>query len=276
MSVGYPVAIEREYRRRLLRRVEEVTRRVARELEAIVREVERRRQADARADADEDLAERARQMLIRLRGMVGREPPPSGPLEATAGDVDRFATGRVQSLVASAAEKARDPAAQAIARVPLFRTPEARQRAEAWARENVSLITSIDARYFDDLERLFVGAIERGTNGDALRKILQERYGVSRSRAELIARDQIAKLNGQIAEARQRELGITEYRWSTVGDERVRESHAAKDGRIFRWSDPPADTGHPGQDFSCRCTAEPVLPRTGPGSRVAEILSRTA
>ncbi len=48
----------------------------------------------------------------------------------------------------------------------------------------------------------------------------------------------------------------THYIWRTRGDGKVRPSHAANDGKIFAWDDPPP-TGHPGEDYNCRCTAEP-------------------
>ncbi len=48
----------------------------------------------------------------------------------------------------------------------------------------------------------------------------------------------------------------THYIWRTRNDRKVRPSHAANDGKIFAWSNPPA-TGHPGEDYGCRCTAEP-------------------
>jgi hypothetical protein len=35
----------------------------------------------------------------------------------------------------------------------------------------------------------------------------------------------------------------------------VRPSHAANDGHVFAWDDPPP-TGHPGEDYGCRCWAE--------------------
>lgn len=47
------------------------------------------------------------------------------------------------------------------------------------------------------------------------------------------------------------------YRWRTAGDDKVRPSHAANEGRIFNWDRAPA-TGHPGEDYGCRCMAEPV------------------
>lgn len=52
----------------------------------------------------------------------------------------------------------------------------------------------------------------------------------------------------------------THYIWRTRGDERVRSSHAANNGKIFAWDTPP-DTGHPGEDYGCRCWAEPHKPK---------------
>lgn len=48
----------------------------------------------------------------------------------------------------------------------------------------------------------------------------------------------------------------THYIWRTRGDNKVRAAHAANNGRIFSWDNPPP-TGHPGEDYECRCTAEP-------------------
>lgn len=60
----------------------------------------------------------------------------------------------------------------------------------------------------------------------------------------------------------------THYIWRTAGDSKVRPSHAANNGKIFAWDNPPP-TGHPGEDFGCRCTAEPYIPD------VKEFLSQT-
>lgn len=46
-------------------------------------------------------------------------------------------------------------------------------------------------------------------------------------------------MNAAFNEIRQVGLGIESYTWQTSGDERVREDHAAHDGTVFRWSDPP-------------------------------------
>jgi peptidoglycan hydrolase-like protein with peptidoglycan-binding domain len=45
-----------------------------------------------------------------------------------------------------------------------------------------------------------------------------------------------------------------QYIWRTVEDEKVRKGHAQYNRTIRNWSDSP----DPGEDFNCRCWAEPV------------------
>lgn len=68
----------------------------------------------------------------------------------------------------------------------------------------------------------------------------------------------------------------THYVWRTFGDDRVRSSHAARDGQVFSWTNPP-EHGHPGSEPNCRCWPEPyygdpaapdVLLRLTPNSRI--------
>lgn len=129
------------------------------------------------------------------------------------------------------------------------------------------LISSIPQQLERQTEGLLLETFRSGVRAEEiesqieamLRRDLRGRFDVAKSRAELIARDQISKLNGTLSRLRQASIGIGEYTWRTSNDERVRESHAEKEGQRFRWDDPPADTGHPGEDFQCRCYAEPVL-----------------
>lgn len=129
---------------------------------------------------------------------------------------------------------------------------------DAWVRENVALIRTIDTRYFEDVQRVVREAADTGQTTRSLMRDLSERFGVSQTRAEVIARDQLSKLNGAIAAKRQSDYGVTRYRWSTSGDERVRASHAALDGQVFAWNAPPSE-GHPGEAVLCRCVAEPLF-----------------
>ncbi len=47
------------------------------------------------------------------------------------------------------------------------------------------------------------------------------------------------------------------YIWRSQDDSRVRASHAQNDDQEFSWDQLPA-SGHPGEDFNCRCWAEPL------------------
>lgn len=128
----------------------------------------------------------------------------------------------------------------------------------AATKDNIDLIKSIPEQYFEKLGDAVGKNMERGMRFEDLAKEIERIGDVTESRAKLIARDQTSKMNGAFNEARQTSLGIDRYRWQTAGDERVREEHAENDGKVFRWSDPPA-TGHPGHDVNCRCVAIPVF-----------------
>jgi SPP1 gp7 family putative phage head morphogenesis protein len=129
------------------------------------------------------------------------------------------------------------------------------QALKARVLENTALIQSIPERFHADLSTLLYEEASGGGKGESLASKLQRLYGVTERRAKFIARDQTAKANGSLTEIRQKNLGITSYIWQTAMDERVRPSHAVKHGRKFDWDNPPPDTGHPGQDFNCRCVA---------------------
>lgn len=124
--------------------------------------------------------------------------------------------------------------------------------------ENVSLIQSIPERYFSEVNGIVSEAVSKGTRASDVSAAIQARYSVSQSRASLIARDQVSKLNGKLTETRQKGLGINRYTWRTSLDECVRDTHQALEGTSHSWDSPPS-VGHPGEDFQCRCRAEPDL-----------------
>jgi len=50
---------------------------------------------------------------------------------------------------------------------------------------------------------------------------------------------------------------MTKYIWHTMGDNHVRSEHAARNGQIFDFDNPP-EGGNPGDAPNCRCWAEPI------------------
>jgi SPP1 gp7 family putative phage head morphogenesis protein len=130
---------------------------------------------------------------------------------------------------------------------------------------NVRLITNASEAFLAQVRQVLEE--NEGQSVETIRKALQERVGVSRSRATLIARDQTLKLNAQISQHRQRAAGLKKYTWSGSLDEREREGHLRLEGRVCSWDDPPdttdkedgTDHNHPGEDIQCRCAAIPYV-----------------
>jgi SPP1 gp7 family putative phage head morphogenesis protein len=155
---------------------------------------------------------------------------------------------------------------------PFKESPRVRDALLARIRENVDLIRTIPDRQLSQVEKVVREGIQAGTRVENIKELIEERFKVSEARARLIARDQVGKLNGQLAEVRQRDLGITRYTWASSQDERVREMHRELNGTVHSWNDPPVtneqgDRNHPGEDYQCRCSALPdvegVLDRLG-------------
>lgn len=129
---------------------------------------------------------------------------------------------------------------------------------EAARDRNIKLVEEAHRVYAKSVRDIIDDPKNFGLRVEEITAQLLARGDVSESRAELIARDQTLKLNGQIAQMRMIRAGVGSYTWSTSGDERVRDEHAALEGQTFTWEGPP-DVGHPGQDFQCRCVAVPNL-----------------
>lgn len=132
------------------------------------------------------------------------------------------------------------------------------EKLEQLTTANVQLIKSIHSQYLDKIQAAVIQAQVKGTPTKDLAKQIKEIGGVTEKRAKLIARDQSSKINAALTRARHEEMGVTQYIWSTSGDERVRDSHAENDGKIFSYDDPPP-TGHPGDEINCRCVAIPYF-----------------
>lgn len=137
-----------------------------------------------------------------------------------------------------------------------------KQMEEIWVRENLDLIGSLEAETLrklrDELTRLIADGVPEEEIEERLIAFLNKQVEVETNRAVLIGSDQVGKLNGRLMEYWQRSAGITNYRWQTMMDDRVRPAHADRQGLIFSWDKPPSD-GHPGMAIRCRCVADPVI-----------------
>lgn len=129
---------------------------------------------------------------------------------------------------------------------------------QAFTKENVRLIKNIGNLATDQIQTVVTDAVKNGNSAKSITKDIQKIIGATQQRASLIAVDQIGKFNGILTKIRQTKLGVIEYIWTTVGDERVRLRHRELNGKKFAW-DNPSSEGHPGQPIRCRCQALPVF-----------------
>lgn len=138
-----------------------------------------------------------------------------------------------------------------------------KENMDKWVSDNVNLIVTMPGQSLDKMKDKVLADFEQGKRSTDMAKDLQRLYSIDKKHAKFIARDQTAKLNGQITRAQQKDAGINKYVWCTSLDERVRPSHAELEGQICDWDDPPMNSDgracHPGEDFNCRCTAEAVI-----------------
>jgi SPP1 gp7 family putative phage head morphogenesis protein len=109
-------------------------------------------------------------------------------------------------------------------------------------------------------------AMETGERAETLIQKLQGlQTGYPEYAARRLARTEVAKTQSLLVQAQAQSLGIKQYIWKTVKDEAVRDSHAAMDGKICDFDNPPeVESGkfyNAGQIHNCRCFAFPLLPR---------------
>jgi SPP1 gp7 family putative phage head morphogenesis protein len=148
-----------------------------------------------------------------------------------------------------------------VAKIDLFEGSQGlAEHIDAFVAENVQLVKSLTTGQLDELKAVVLRGARQGLRASVVAGEIEERFGVSRRRATLIATDQASKLNGELAQLRQQQVGIKHYTWSTSQDERVRKSHRALNQSRQRWDKPPMVDGvhaHPGQPVRCRCQAIP-------------------
>lgn len=151
-------------------------------------------------------------------------------------------------------------------------SPELQSYIDASVYDNSQLIKSISSQYLERVQTIVTTNTRAGVRPSAIESLLRDQFGVTDRRAKMIARDQTAKLNGQLAERRQKNTGFEYFGWEDSDDSRVRHRHdeiankvTAYGVGIYRWDNLPLSSEgtpiSPGSDYQCRCYARPVSQR---------------
>lgn len=149
-------------------------------------------------------------------------------------------------------------------RIRFTMTPAMRDAFQAVLNEQVGLIRSLPRRHLEEVQGLVMRSVARGRDAYFLSRQLQKRYGVTKRRAELIARDQNNKATSVLQAARQCSLGIERGTWlHSHAGKHPRVSHLEVDGKEFDLAKGLFIDGKwtmPGEEINCRCVWRPIIP----------------
>jgi SPP1 gp7 family putative phage head morphogenesis protein len=132
--------------------------------------------------------------------------------------------------------------------------------------DNLELyITNFTNQQTQELRAIINENVNKGLRSEQLVAQIQERFDVSQSKAEFLAKQETGLLTATIQEQNMLRAGIEYYMWDSARDSKVRPQHQDLNGKIFRFDNPPIvdlKTGrraNAGKDFRCRCVARPVV-----------------
>lgn len=126
---------------------------------------------------------------------------------------------------------------------------------------NVALIRDVSNEERRRIENAVFAGLQARKSADEVAREIADAVGMARARARRIAADQTTRLGSRLNEARQKQAGLTWYRWRHSAKLHPRNWHLARDGKEFPWegegSIPPND--RPGVPIFCGCVAQGII-----------------
>lgn len=145
-------------------------------------------------------------------------------------------------------------------------TAEMNDVIQASIGEQVGLIKSIAQQHLTDVEGIVMRSVSQGRDLKYLSDQLQKKYGVTKRRAALIARDQNNKMTANFVRVRQAGVGATQAIWvHSHGGKTPRPSHikAGQDKLVYDIDKGAYLDGKwvwPGTEINCRCVSKTIVP----------------
>jgi SPP1 gp7 family putative phage head morphogenesis protein len=258
-KIKAPISLEREYQtkiRKLITRVKEIIEKnVVGYLPTIMADIELKR---IRTD---DIGDDVFSLFKSVRQQLGAQ--------ITDREIENMVQENAQKISKWNKEQVTGVMKKALGLTPFIAEPFLAEQLKIFTINNVNLIKNVSNDFVNQTEQIVFDGMRRGLRHEEIAKQILDsgkdelgkvsRFKNAQTRANLIGRDQVNKLNGNLNQLRQESVGVKTYIWRTVGDDRVRDSHEALEGREFSWSEGAPGGIHPGDEINCRCYAEPNL-----------------
>lgn len=114
----------------------------------------------------------------------------------------------------------------------------------------------------DTLNEQLINCVVTGKKTTELKKLLQERFGVSYGRANTLVSTEISHIQTQAAAQRYQDAGITKYKFLGRDEHDIGCDCKKLDGKIFLYSEMVTGKNAPPLHPNCRCTIVPVIEDT--------------
>ena len=266
----YPSTAEREYRRTNRAYVKNLRRPVKRQLSVVMKAYRKQMCGDVREDGIFDFIGLVHEAVMSIAAEISlilEEMKLRGRLEKFARMVHKRSASEWIASVRSVFGIELVP--------PSYGGDNYEQVIQQWIAGNLTYLESMPMEMLLSIEAVIGSAYRERVDPDVLESMLQRQLNTAVNRVEYSARYGVSSLNAELMKMYQKESGVNLYMWKSAGDAGVRDCHAAFDGHIFSWDNPPEDwyytksmgrvyTGkrfNPGEAHGCRCCAVPVFER---------------
>lgn len=256
----YPEHLELEYRRLLAGRIVKLAK-------EIIPQIRKKYKAQG-VKTDASFLDELSRLLGEARGIIEPSEYVKNKLLSIFGHLGEWETKQLEGIF-QRKDQTKLTIELAIAQVNQLRESDIMQNyAVNFAERNLELVRIAGNEYIEGIYKI----AEQGyRNGESLKQVtarMKELTEGDIGKAEFWARDQIGDAAASYSQTAQKAVGVKRYRWRTMQDNRVRNTHEKLDGKIFDWEMGALKTRlltktgakHPGEDYRCRCWAEPIFP----------------
>lgn len=139
---------------------------------------------------------------------------------------------------------------------PMVAGEEASDVLQASLARNIGLIRSVSEETRKRIEEAVWQGYQARQPRRQLAKAINEATGLARDRSLRIAADQTTKLAAALDEERQKQAGITSFKWRHSAKLHYRPHHKARDGKVYPWKGNGLNGDLPGRAPFCGCKAQ--------------------